>query len=305
LSDQVWVVGEVLIDLIPKENSYIAVVGGGPANTAKALAKLGVKTYFIDGISMDLYGQKAKEELILANVLLDYVQFSKKPTCTAKVILSKSGVASYEFVVENTATFDFSNSWLPDLHSLKPSLLHIGTLATVIEPGASVLFEWAQKVESIAPIVFDPNIRAAVLENQVANVERVEKWVEISSVVKASDEDLKWLYPTKSIEEIVSNWLGKGAKLIVITLGDRGIAAYREAEKILVDAINVEVVDTVGAGDTVGAILVEGIIKQGLDRLTGDLLRLTLTRAAQAAAITCSRIGANPPSREELDQTQG
>ena len=140
MNDQVWVAGEVLIDLIPDRDQHLAVVGGGPANTAKALAMLGVETYFIDGISNDKYGQMAKAELLSANVLLDYAQYSNKPTCTAKVTLSSSGSASYEFVIEDTATFDFSVTWLPDPQSLKPSLLHIGTLATVIEPGASVLF---------------------------------------------------------------------------------------------------------------------------------------------------------------------
>jgi len=301
LSDQVWVVGEVLIDLIPDASKYVAVVGGGPANTAKALAKLGVKTHFIDGISTDKYGQMAKAELLSANVLLDYAQYSNKPTCTAKVTLSSSGSASYEFVIEDTATFDFSTSWLPDPQRLKPSLLHIGTLATVIEPGASALFEWAQSVAHVAPIVFDPNIRPAVLGNRDEYVNKVEKWVEISSAVKVSDEDLNWLYPGKSIDEIVNNWLGKGVQLVVVTLGDKGITAYRMNEQISIDAVKVVVVDTVGAGDTVGAVLVEAIVKNGLDKLTGEVLKTMLNRAAKAAAITVSRTGANPPSKEEID----
>jgi len=301
LSDQVWVVGEVLIDLIPDASKYVAVVGGGPANTAKALAKLGVKTHFIDGISTDKYGQMAKAELLSANVLLDYAQYSNKPTCTAKVTLSSSGSASYEFVIEDTATFDFSTSWLPDPQRLKPSLLHIGTLATLIEPGASVLFGWAQSVAYVAPIVFDPNIRPAVLGNRDEYVNKVEKWVEISSAVKVSDEDLNWLYPGKSIDEIVNNWLGKGVQLVVVTLGDKGITAYRMNEQISIDAVKVVVVDTVGAGDTVGAVLVEAIVKNGLDKLTGEVLKTMLNRAAKAAAITVSRTGANPPSKEEID----
>ena len=300
MSDQVWVVGEVLIDLIPDADQHLAIVGGGPANTAKALAKLGVKTYFIDGISNDEYGQIAKAELLSANVLLDYAQFSNKPTCTAKVTLSKSGSASYEFIIENTATFDFSDQWLPDPQSLKPSLLHIGTLATVIEPGASVLFKWAQSVANIAPIVFDPNIRPAVLGNRDAYVKKVEKWVAISSVVKVSDEDLYWLYPGKVIDEIVNKWLEVGVKLVVVTLGDKGITAYRENEQISVDAVKVVVADTVGAGDTVVAVLVEAIVKSGLDMLTGEVLKTMLNRATKAAAITVSRTGANPPSKEEI-----
>jgi fructokinase len=301
LSDQVWVVGEVLIDLIPDRDKHLSVVGGGPANTAKSLSNLGVKTYFIDGISTDKYGQMAKAELLAANVLLDYVQYSNKPTCTAKVTLSKSGSASYEFVIEDTVTFDFSNVWLPDPQSLKPSLLHIGTLATVIEPGASVLFEWVQSVAHIAPIVFDPNIRPAVLGDRVEYVKKVEKWVAISSVVKVSDEDLNWLYPGKAIDEIVSKWIETGVQLVVVTLGDKGITAYRKSEQISVDAVKVFVADTVGAGDTVGAVLVEAIVNNGLDKLTGEVLKTMLNRAVKAAAITVSRTGSNPPSKEEID----
>jgi fructokinase len=301
LSDQVWVVGEVLIDLIPDESKHVAVVGGGPANTAKALAKLGVKTYFIDGVSNDEYGQMAKAELLSANVLLDHAHYSNKPTCTAKVTLSSSGSATYEFEIEDTATFDFSDQWLPNPQSIKPSLLHIGTLATVIESGASVLFEWVQSVATVAPIVFDPNIRPAVLGDRVEYARKVEKWVAISSAVKVSDEDLKWLYPGKVIDEIVNKWLEVGVQLVVVTLGDKGITVYRMNEQISVGAVKVVVADTVGAGDTVGAILVEAIIKNGLDKLTGEVLKSMLNRAAKAAAITVSRTGANPPSKEEID----
>jgi fructokinase len=301
LSDQVWVAGEVLIDLIPVGSEYVAVVGGGPANTAKALAKLGVKTYFIDGVSNDEYGQMAKAKLLSADVILDYAQYSNKPTCTAKVTLSKSGSASYEFVIEGTATFDFSASWLPDPQKIKPSLLHIGTLATIIEPGASVLFKWAQSVAHVTPIVFDPNIRPVVLSDRDEYVKKVEQWVSISSAVKVSDEDLNWLYPDKAIDEIVNNWIEVGVQLVVVTLGDKGITAYRKNEQISVDSVKVAVADTVGAGDTVGAILVEAIVNTGLDRLTGEVLKTMLNRASKAAAITVSRTGANPPSTEEID----
>ena len=301
MSGQVWVVGEVLIDLIPDADQYLAIVGGGPANTAKALANLGVKTHFMDGISNDEYGQMVKAELLSASVLLNYVHFSNKPTCTAKVTLDSSGSASYEFVIEGTATFDFSDLWLPNPQTLKPSLLHIGTLATVIEPGASVLFEWAQSVARVAPIIFDPNIRPAVLGNRDEYVKKVEKWVEISSAVKVSDEDLNWLYPGKAIVEIAKKWLEVGVGLVVVTLGDKGITAYRENEQVSVDAVKVVVADTVGAGDTVGAVLVEAIVNSGLDKLTGEALKTMLNRATKAAAITVSRTGANPPSKEEID----
>jgi len=298
---QVWVAGEVLIDLIPEGADRNPVVGGGPANTAKALAKLGIDTQFIEGISSDVYGQMAKNELKTADVKLDYVKYSDKPTCLAVVSLSESGSATYEFVVKNTATFDFTHDWLPNPQTDRPSLLHIGTLAIAIEPGASVLFKWAQSVTKVAPIVFDPNIRPAVVSDRAQYVAQVERWVAISSAVKVSDEDIKWLYPGLEIDEVVNNWLTKGPSLIMVTYGDKGLTGYRKGEVVSVEAVQVKVADTLGAGDTVGAVLVEAIVKDGLDSLAGSRLETMLKRAAKAAAITVSRVGANPPTSEELE----
>ncbi len=298
---QVWVVGEVLIDLIPDGSDRKPIVGGGPANTAKALSKLGTDTQFIDGISTDDYGQIAKNELVASGVKLDYVKYSNKPTCLAIVSLREYGSANYEFVIENTATFDFTPDWLPNPQTDKPALLHIGTLATVIEPGTSVLFEWAQSVAKIALIVFDPNIRPAVMNDREKYVKQVERWVSISSAVKVSDEDIRWLYPSLEIDQVANNWLTKGPSLIVVTYGDKGLAGYQVGEKVSVDAVKVVVADTVGAGDTVGAILVEEIVKDGLSSLSGVRLEMLLKRAAKAAAITASRSGANPPTLKEIE----
>ena len=298
---QVWVAGEVLIDLIPNGSDRKPIVGGGPANTAKSLSKLGIDTQFIDGISTDDYGQMAMDELASANVKLDYVKYSNKPTCLAIVSLSDSGSAHYEFVIENTATFDFTPDWLPNPQTERPTLLHIGTLATAIEPGTSVLLQWSQSVSKVAPIVFDPNIRPDVISNRDLYVKQVERWVSISSAVKVSDEDINWLYPSLEIEQVVNNWFAKGPSLIVVTYGDKGLAGYRIGEKVIVDAVKVAVADTVGAGDTVGAILVEAIVKDGLEALSGKRLEIMLKRAARAAAITVSRSGANPPTLKEIE----
>ena len=298
---QVWAAGEVLIDLIPEGADRKPIVGGGPANTARALASLGIDTQFIDGISSDQYGKMAKNELLAAGAKLDYVMYSDKPTCLAIVSLSESGSATYEFVIKNTATFDFTSEWLPNSQTERPSLLHIGTLATVIEPGASALFEWARSVAKVAPIVFDPNIRPAVISEHERYLAQVERWVAISSAVKVSDEDINWLYPSLDIEQVVDDWLLKGPSLIVVTYGDKGLAGYRKSELVRVGAVKVKVADTVGAGDTVGAILIEAIVKDGLASLMGPRLETMLKRAAKAAAITVSRVGANPPTSEELE----
>jgi fructokinase len=140
-----------------------------------------------------------------------------------------------------------------------------------------------------------------VLGDRDEYVKKVEKWVAISSAVKVSDEDLNWLYPGKAIDEIVNEWLKVGVEIVVVTLGNKGITAYRENEQISADAVKVVVADTVGAGDTVGAVLVEAIVNNGLDKLTGEVLKNMLNRAVKAAAITVSRTGANPPSKAEID----
>lgn len=298
MSEAIWVAGEVLIDLIPRGTERVAIVGGGPANTAKALARLGFDTYFIDGISTDAYGEQARAELLSDGVKLDYALSSKNPTCLATVTLDENGSASYDFLIEGTATFEFNESWLPD-PSHPPAVLHIGTLATIVEPGATNLFNWAKSVK--APLVFDPNIRSSVVSDRTRYQRIVEKWATISSVIKMSDDDLAWLYPEMDFRSVAENFINEKTQLVVITKGGVGIDGFTEDGEVTVPGVKIDVVDTVGAGDTVGAILVEAIVKYGLDNLVGIALERTLKRAAGAAAITCSRAGANPPTLKELE----
>ena len=225
---------------------------------------------------------------------------SDKPTCTATVTLDALGSASYEFRIDGTATFDFSHSWLPDPERLKPSVLHIGTLVTIIEPGASVLFDWAMRVSEFAPIVFDPNIRPSVLRDRETYVVAVEKWIGLSSIVKVSDDDIKWLYPDESIDIVAQRWLSTGVSCVVITRGAAGLIGYTEHGIEEVTGAKVTVIDTVGAGDTVGAIVVEGVLNHSVAGLHGEVLHLLLQKAAVAAGITCSRVGAEPPYKHEL-----
>ena len=292
----IWVCGEVLIDILPSG----PVVGGGPANTAKALARLGHDVHFIDGISSDAFGASARAELLNDGVNLDLALASDKPTCTATVTLDGAGSASYEFLIDGTATFDFAPSWLPDPYRYQPQVLHIGTLVTVIEPGASALYDWAMQVAELAPIVFDPNIRPSVMPDHDLYEAAVEKWAALSAVIKVSDDDLAWLFPGQAIEDVANRWINDGAFLVVVTQGANGLMGYTSEGRVEVPGVKVDVVDTVGAGDTVGAIVVEAMLAHGLVELRGDILRSVLTRAAAAAAITCSRKGAQPPYKHEL-----
>lgn len=294
----IWVAGEVLIDILPTGD----VVGGGPANTAKSLARLGYEVDFIDGISSDRYGLMARKALARDGVGLAHSLNSEKPTCTATVDLDLHGVASYEFLIDNTATFDFKASWLPDPERLKPSVLHIGTLATIIEPGASELFDWALRVGEFAPIVFDPNIRPSVIGDRETYSSSIEKWVSISSIVKVSDDDLKWLYPDETIDEVAHRWISQGVSCVVLTRGAHGLIGFTEHGMEEVGSARVAVVDTVGAGDTVGAIIVEGVVAHSVAGLQGHVLNSVLHKAAIAAGITCSRTGAQPPYKHELTE---
>jgi fructokinase len=297
----IWVCGEVLIDLIPDgSGERVPHVGGGPANTAKALARLGHEVYFIDGISSDKYGQMSRQELLDDEVKLDLALNSDKPTCLAIVSLNESGGASYEFEIDGTATFDFSPSWLPDPSRYKPSVIHIGTLVTVLQPGADVLYDWAMQVAEFAPIVFDPNVRSAVMNDRDKYLAAVERWVAISSVVKVSDDDMAWLYPGQQYADVAKRWINDGAALVVVTRGADGLVGFTADGVVQVPGVKVDVADTVGAGDTVGAIVVEAMIEKGILNLSGDALKAVLNRAAIAAGITCSRKGAQPPYKHEL-----
>ncbi|ASY15388.1 fructokinase [Candidatus Planktophila sulfonica] len=297
----IWVCGEVLIDLIPGADGVrVPHVGGGPANTAKALARLGHDVQFIDGISSDQYGEMSRKELLDDEVKLDLALKSDKPTCLAIVSLAENGGASYEFEIDGTATFDFSLDWLPDSSRYKPNVLHIGTLVTVIQPGADVLYDWAIRVAEFAPIVFDPNIRPAVMGDREKYQMAVEKWAAISSVIKVSDDDMAWLYPDQKYQDVAQRWISDGAALVVITRGADGLLGITADGSVEVPGVKIEVADTVGAGDTVGAIIVEAMIEKGILNLNDEILKATLHRAAVAAGITCSRKGAQPPHKHEL-----
>ena len=299
----VWVCGEALIDLIPVRpgsDQRQAIPGGGPANTAHALARLDIPTEFIGGLSDDQYGQRMRSEFIAGRVGLTFTPEHQLPTCLAIVSIDVDGGATYEFKIDGTATFAFTTENLPDPKVIQPDAIYIGTLATIIEPGASILKDWIIQAKDYAPIIYDPNIRSSVISDRSRYQEVVKEWVALSNVVKASEDDLAWLYPETDPLEIARSWVSIGVQLVVITKGENGIVGVTENQEVSIPGVKVEVIDSVGAGDTVGAVLVEALVEFGLEKLTRDLLSHTLHRAALAAAITCSRAGANPPTKAEL-----
>ena len=294
--EKIWVVGEALIDLIPVAGGAILErVGGGPCNSAKALARLGSSTTFIGGISSDSYGAAIERELLDSGVSLDFVHRSDLPTALAIATINEAGFASYEFKLDSTVSFNFHSSWLPKEDA---EVIHIGSVATLLEPGASELHSWLS--DKSATVVFDPNVRPSIQGDRNTYRNNVERWIDLAKIVKLSEDDFSWLYEN-SESEVIANWLSRGTEIVVVTRAERGLSAFTRDGRIDCPAAKVKLVDSVGAGDTIGAVIVEGLLKHGLGGLNQDVLRQVLERAAIAAGITCSRAGANPPWKEELD----
>lgn len=282
------------MDLIPLAGGdRIPMVGGGPANTAKAVARLGYQTYFVGGISNDEYGRAIERELTDSGVNLSTVFRGELPTALAIATIDSNGIAKYDFKLEGTSSFAFHESWLP---LGEPDVIHVGSVATLLEPGASELLKWIS--QKTAPVVFDPNVRPSIQGDRVLYRAAIKRWVEVATIVKLSEDDLHWLYGD---ERVISDWLSQGIELVIVTRGGKGISTYGDGFVVEVPASKVAVVDTVGAGDTIGAIVVEAVLNIGLEGLYGEKLDWVLKRATRAAGITCSRAGANPPSRQELE----
>jgi len=293
--NHVWVAGEALMDLIPVAGGErIPMVGGGPANTAKAVARLGYPTFFLGGISSDSYGRSIESELLESGVDLSLVYRGDLATALAIATIDEGGLAQYEFELEGTASFAFHGSWLP--HG-EPAVIHVGSVATMLEPGASELLTWISTKS--APVIFDPNVRPSIQGDKEIYRSAVERWIDVASIVKLSEDDIAWLYGD---ELVVRSWLDRGVSLIIVTRGDKGLTAIGAGFSIDIPAESISVVDSVGAGDTIGAVIVEGVLEYGLSGLSGENLIKVLERAVRAAAITCSRAGANPPWKAELDK---
>jgi fructokinase len=283
------------MDLIPVlDGKRVPMVGGGPANTAIAVARLGYPTFFLGGISSDGYGRSIDMELRESGVDLSLVYRGNEPTALAIATIDENGLAQYEFELDGTASFAFNNSWLPQG---EPDVIHVGSVATMLEPGATELLKWISTKST--PVLFDPNVRPSIQSDKDIYRSAVERWIDVASIVKLSEDDIAWLYGD---ELVVYSWLDRGVSFIIVTRGDKGLTAISNGFSIDIPAESILVVDSVGAGDTIGAVIVEGVLKYGLSGLSGENLFKVLERAVRAAAITCSRAGANPPWKAELDK---
>ncbi|MEU8453575.1 carbohydrate kinase family protein [Streptomyces griseoaurantiacus] len=301
------VAGEALIDLVPQGAGALAALtpalGGGPYNTAVALGRLGSPTAFCSRVSRDPFGEALLERLLESGVDVSAVQRGPEPTSLAVATLDEGGSAAYSFYVEGTADRLFT---VPQGLPEGTRAVSFGTCSLVLEPGASAYEELLREASGRGLFTaLDPNVRTGLIADPDAYRARFRSWLPSVTLLKLSAEDAEWLGGTPR------EWLEAGPAAVVVTHGGDGLTAFVR-EPGGVDSVyvapgeKVDVVDTIGAGDTVNAALLHGLAARdalstaALTGLGPEGWQRLLRFAARAAAVTCSRAGAEPPYAAEL-----
>ena len=298
--------GEALVDLVDDHGLLSPVPGGGPFNTAIALGRLGIPVAYLGTLSLDDYGSLLARRLDEAGVDMSLVRWSEAPTPLAVVHRRDDGENTYAFYLAGTSLTDLPPEAVPALQE-HVFAIHVGTLGLAVDPPAAAYEALLDREARRRTIVLDPNVRPTVFGDQVSYRARFERLAGLADVVKLSDDDAAWIYPDLGLSDVFERTLGLGPRLVAITMGALGaVAASRDGEA-RVPALPVRVVDTVGAGDIFGAALLAALVERdalqpGARRpLDDSLLEEALEYAVTAAAITCTRRGAVPPSRAEID----
>ncbi len=299
--------GEALIDMLPHQTeagevAFAPYPGGAVFNTAIALGRLGANVGFFSGLSSDLFGQMLREALEASNVDTAAAHISDRPTTLAFVRLV-DGHATYAFYDENTAGRMLTEGDLPETHA---DALFFGGISLVGEPCGSAYEALMVREAPRRVIMVDPNIRPSFITDESAFRARLDRMLAMADIVKLSDEDLRWVLGNVGIESGARQVLAKGARVVLITEGAKGAHGFMTEVEVFEPARKVAVVDTVGAGDTFNAGVLASLWRQGclsktgVETLSEAALRHALDLGAQAAAVTVSRAGANPPWEREL-----
>ncbi|AFR28997.1 carbohydrate kinase [Arthrobacter sp. Rue61a] len=289
----VMVVGEALMDVVTAGNRKVEHPGGSPANVAYGLARLGVGTGLLTAIAPDDRGRRIEEHLRSAGVILLPGSRSLTRTASATATVAPDGSAHYDF--------DISWDLAHQTPAFFPKILHTGSIATFLHPGASVVKSLLEQAHRHCVITYDPNIRPALLGSHVEAKAIFEELVTFTDVVKLSDEDAQWLYPGRSMDEAAAYILGLGTSLAVITKGAEGAHFATPGFSVSIPAAKTRVTDTIGAGDSFMSALILGLLNRGTEGFAPAVLDQLGHAAAAAAAITVQRPGANPPTLEELN----
>lgn len=326
--DLILVAGEALVDLIPFRPSSLSgsddalvratrncaepVLGGSPFNTAMGIGRLGAPCGFVGRVSTDTFGDSMVDRLTSSHVDLRYVERDPRPSPLAFVTRGTEQTgARYAFYLGATA-YDgpspFPEAW-PD----GVTHVHIGSFSATEDQFGAAALAMLQRARGHATSSYDPNIRPLVVGPPAATVPLVEERVRLATVVKASDEDMLWLYPNTDPDAAAASWARLGPRLVVLTRGGSGSVGFFGGNRVEWSAPQVTVADTVGAGDSFMAALITTMFEDGAigrpavsdaAAYTAAQVEGWLNFAGAAAAITCTRQGANPPTRDEMRQSQ-
>ncbi|UKA51679.1 carbohydrate kinase [Arthrobacter sp. FW305-123] len=289
----VMVVGEALMDVVTTGTLRAEHPGGSPANVAYGLARLGVNTCLLTAIAPDAWGRRMEEHLVGAGVVILPGSQSLARTASATATVAADGSAHYDF--------DISWELAPQTPAHFPKILHTGSIATFLEPGAGVVKSLLEQAHRQCVITYDPNIRPALLGSHSQALATFEELVGLTDVVKLSEEDAQWLYPGRSAAGTAAHILRLGTRLSVITKGAEGSYLSTPGFEVIIPASRAKVSDTIGAGDSYMSGLIHGLLNRHAEGFAPEILAQTGRAAAAAAAITVQRPGANPPSLDELN----
>lgn len=313
------VIGEALIDMIQSQSQpekFTAVPGGANANVALALARREQPHRFLGRISGDLFGKQIKKHLSDNGVNLELSISAEEQSTLAFASIDDQGVADYSFYVNSTADWMWRAEELPSieiLQNMEASAVQYGCLTMAMSPGNAVIENWLAEIfeSDLLTLSHDINVRPALGMDAESERLRVEKLNRISTIIKASDADIEWLYPDSELEDVAKEWLGGLPKLVVVTKGAEGAVLFRGDDQLEVPGLQIDLEDTVGAGDTFMAnflVELENIAGLGdqplkrIERLDIEDIERAAKIAVTASAIACERAGAQPPTLREIEQ---
>lgn len=292
------VIGESLMDIVDSDEH----VGGSPLNVAVGLGRLGRQVDFLTSIADDSYGRRIIEYVEAAGVQLVSESRAAERTATARSTIGEDGSAEYVF------DLDWRLSGTPPV--TPPLFVHTGSIAAVQDPGCLAVAALIDTYRVSATVTYDPNVRPSLIADRGLAVARIEHLIERSDVVKVSEEDLRWIDPTQSPEQIAQTWLRLGPAIVAMTMADRGAVAFCAAGVARVPTRALHVVDTVGAGDSFMVGLLDALWESGslggdrrseLHGISVDALTRALEAASLCAALTVARAGADLPDRAALN----
>jgi fructokinase len=291
-AQRVLVIGESHMEVVRLGGDEYRRPAGSPMNVAYGLARLGADTRFLTGLGSDADGDAIRRHLASAGVKL--LSESEIDAKTSESILNMSP--------DGSTTHSFNIDWkLPSFSGLqRTKWIHVGSISTFLAPGADSLERLLRAVQGTTSISYDPNIRPSLIGEHVQALRRFERIAALAKVVKLSNEDAAWLYPSLSEDFVIDKILTLGPEIVALTMGAAGARISTQASSVHVPAPSVEVVDTIGAGDSFMAAFISALLAIRAVSIGGRQLEQVAKVAVMAAAITCSRDGAEPPSLLEI-----